>query len=68
MNFLKIRKEGHLCWVTMNRPQSINALNTELLTELTEFNNALRNDLNTRVVIFRGQGGNFSSGKRRAET
>ena len=43
MNFLNIKKENDLCWVYLNRPDAMNALNNELLRELTEFNNNLKN-------------------------
>ena len=62
MKHLKIKKEGHLCWVHLNRPKSLNALNTEILKELTEFNASLKEDLESRVVIYTGTGENFSSG------
>ena len=62
MNFLNIKKENDLCWVYLNRPDAMNALNNELLRELTEFNNNLKNDLDTKVVIYSGEGENFSAG------
>ncbi len=62
MKHLKIKKEGHLCWVYLNRPKSLNALNTEILKELTEFNVSLKEDLESRVIIYTGTGENFSSG------
>ncbi len=62
MKHLKIKKEGHICWVYLNRPKSLNALNTEILKELTQFNASLRDDLESRVVIYTGNGENFSSG------
>ena len=61
MNFLNIKKEKDLCWVYLNRPDAMNALNNELLRELTEFNNNLKNDLDTKVVIYSEAGENFSS-------
>ena len=62
MKHLKVKKEGHICWVYLNRPKSLNALNTEILKELTEFNSSLRGDLESRVIIYTGKGDNFSSG------
>jgi len=62
MKHLKVKKDGHICWVYLNRPNSLNALNTEILRELTEFNASLRYDLESRVVIYTGTGDNFSSG------
>ena len=38
------------------------SLNTEILKELTEFNASLKDDLESRVVIYTGNGENFSSG------
>ena len=62
MKHLNIKKEGYICWVYLNRPKSLNSLNTEILKELTEFNYSLNEDLNSRVVIYTGTGENFSSG------
>ena len=62
MKYLKIKKEGYICWVYLNRPKSLNALNTEILKELTEFNSSLNEDLDSRVIIYTGSGENFSSG------
>ena len=62
MKHLKVEKKGNLCWVYLNRPDSLNALNTEILKELTEFNASLREDIESRVVIYTGTGDNFSSG------
>ena len=62
MKYLKIKKEGYICWVYLNRPKSLNALNTEILKELTEFNSSLNEDLASRVIIYTGSGENFSSG------
>ena len=62
MKHLKLKKEGNICWVFLDRPDSLNALNTEILKELTEFNASLRADVQTRVVIYTGTGDNFSSG------
>ena len=62
MKYLKIKKEGYICWVYLNSPKSLNALNTEILKELTEFNSSLNEDLDSRVIIYTGSGENFSSG------
>ena len=62
MKYLKIKKEGYICWVYLNRPKSLNAHNTEILKELTEFNSSLNEDLDSRVIIYTGSGENFSSG------
>ena len=35
MKHLKVKKEGHICWVYLNRPNSLNHLNTKKLKEHT---------------------------------
>ena len=62
MKYLEVKKEGHICWVLLNRPKQLNALNTSVLKEITEFSKSLNIDTKTRVVIFSGKGKNFSSG------
>tara|TARA_B100001029_G_scaffold177661_1_gene182748 strand:- start:3036 stop:3755 length:720 start_codon:yes stop_codon:yes gene_type:complete len=62
MNHLEVQKEKDVCWVYLNRPNSMNALNSEMLKELTYFNNSLNEDFETKVVIYTGKGKNFSAG------
>jgi len=59
---LIIQKNEKICYVRLNRPHSLNALNSDLLIDIKNFSNSLTNDLKTRVVIFTGNGKNFSSG------
>ena len=62
MKYLEIKKEGLITWVYLDRPESMNALNVDVLQEITAFNNDLRKDLETRVIIYTGKGENFSAG------
>ena len=64
MNYknLLIEKESPICLVYLNRPECLNALNSETLEEITHFSNSLNKDLKTRAVIFTGKGDNFSAG------
>ena len=62
MEFLKIKKEENICWVYLNRPDSMNALNEGLLKELTDFNNSLKDDYDSKVIVYTGEGKNFSAG------
>ena len=59
---LEIQRKDKICFVHLNRPESLNALNSELLIDITNFSNSLSKDLETRVVIFTGKGKSFSSG------
>ncbi|HJM59781.1 MAG TPA: enoyl-CoA hydratase/isomerase family protein, partial [SAR86 cluster bacterium] len=62
MKYIDIKKEGHICWVYLDREESMNALSTDVLKELTEVNLSLNEDLESRVVIYSGKGDHFSAG------
>ncbi len=55
-------QHGHVKVVTFNRPARANASSHELLVELEACAFALREDGDTRVVIFTGAGKHFCSG------
>lgn len=52
----------HIATVWLNRPDVQNAVNNEMLQELTESFQLLNNDSNVRVIIVRGKGKSFSAG------
>jgi len=49
------KAEG-LAWVTLNRPDRLNALNVQMRDDLHEVVSAIRDDPDVQVVIFRGAG------------
>ena len=59
---LDLRQDGSVAWLTLNRPDSLNALNPTLVTELRDFFGGLpeRNDL--RVIVLQGAGRAFCAG------
>lgn len=59
---LKVDREDHLTWLTLNRPDSLNAMNGTLIREVREFFHGLPNDKQTRVVVLRGEGRAFCAG------
>ena len=59
---LDLRREGPLAWLTLDRPQQLNAMNEALVAELRDFLTGLRDDPATRVVILRGAGRAFCAG------
>lgn len=59
---LKIEKEGQIDWVTLNRPDSLNALNATLVEELQDYFGSLYMNYEVRVVVLRGAGRAFSAG------
>jgi enoyl-CoA hydratase/carnithine racemase len=59
---LKIDREGPLTWLTLNRPERLNAISDQMLLELDDALEALARDDDTRVIAIRGEGRAFSSG------
>ncbi len=59
---LNVRLSGETAWVTMNRPESLNALNRKLVEELRDFFVGLYWRRDVRVVVLRGAGTAFSAG------
>ena len=62
MKYLQIKKQDSIAVVSLNRPESMNALIIGVLKEICTLQEHFRQDLDTRVVIFTGEGENFSAG------
>jgi enoyl-CoA hydratase/3-hydroxyacyl-CoA dehydrogenase len=60
-NILHDREDG-IVWITLNRPEALNALNRGLWRELHRALDMAEKDNNTRVVIVTGAGRAFSAG------
>ncbi len=59
---LALRQEGDALWVTMNRPDSLNALNRRLTAELRDLFVNLYWRRDVRVVVLAGAGAAFCAG------
>lgn len=59
---LDLRREGGVIWCTLNRPDSLNAMNPTLVDEYRAFLAELAEDRETRVVVLRGAGRAFCAG------
>ncbi len=59
---VEIAKEGGIATVTLNRPEAMNALSTELRVGIAEAVDALEADAETRVLIVTGAGRAFCAG------
>jgi enoyl-CoA hydratase len=59
---IKLEKKQHVGIITINRPQALNALNQETLSELSQAVIALEQDNNINVVILTGAGKAFIAG------
>ena len=64
MNFktININIENKIASVEINRPDVLNAFNSELILELQQATKMVKDDDNVRVVILTGAGRAFSSG------
>lgn len=59
---LELHREGGIGWLTLNRPEALNALDPILVTELRDVLARLPEDHETRVVVLRGAGRAFCAG------
>lgn len=59
---LSIEKRGQVDWVTLNRPQALNAISLKMADELRDYFGKLFDDRHTRIVVLKGAGRAFSAG------
>src|SRR5664279_3345549 len=59
---LLIEHKDGVDWVTLNRPDSLNALDPTLIDALNAYFEGLQRNRTTRVVVLRGAGKNFCAG------
>ena len=59
---IKYETTGPIGYVTINRPEALNALNRTVLEELFDVFNRIENDKNVRAVILTGEGRSFVAG------
>ena len=56
------RREPNILWITLHRPEVLNAADARLHTELVELWNTIERDPDVRVVVITGSGRAFSAG------
>lgn len=61
-NGLTVESDGAVDWVTLDRPDRLNALNQPLTDALLAYFEGKRRDTETRVIVLRGAGRGFCSG------
>jgi enoyl-CoA hydratase/carnithine racemase len=59
---IALDREDRLTWITLNRPQRLNAMNWVLLQEFSDALSCLAEDEATRVIAIRGAGRAFCTG------
>ncbi len=62
--YVLYEKKGHVAYITLNRPERLNALGSELGQQLREAENNFAEDEDAWVVIYTGAGERaFSAGR-----
>ncbi len=56
MTNVLLEKKGNIAVATINRPQALNALNSDVLTDLDELVNVVRADSDIRALVITGSG------------
>lgn len=59
---IAVEKRGEVDWLTLNRPDALNAITTEMAGELNDYFGALYHDRSVRIVVMRGAGRAFCAG------
>lgn len=57
-----IEKRGPVDWLTLNRPDALNAISVQMVTDLNDYFSKLFHDRHTRIVVMRGAGRAFCAG------
>ena len=59
---LLLERKGSVDWLTLNRPDRLNALNAEMVDELLHYFQERITDTSVRVIVLRGAGRAFCAG------
>jgi enoyl-CoA hydratase/carnithine racemase len=59
---ISIEKQGQVDHLWLDRPEALNAINTQMVTELRDYFAGLAENRETRIVVFRGRGRAFCAG------
>ncbi|MHA6260712.1 enoyl-CoA hydratase [Sporosarcina sp. CAU 1771] len=59
---IELKREGRQARLTLNRPDSMNAMDGVMMKELADVFEELKSDTNIQVVLIRGEGRFFSAG------
>lgn len=62
-NTVETTTADHVCTITLNRPDVLNAFNDDLTTELADALKSAERDKEVRVIVITGSGRAFSSGQ-----
>jgi len=64
MNYetIEIEQDGAIDWLWLNRPEALNSINTQMVTELRHYFDSLMENDATRVVVMGGRGRAYCAG------
>lgn len=59
---ISVEKRGQVDWLTLNRPDALNAISLKMVEELNDYFGRLFNNGAVRIVVMRGAGRGFCAG------
>lgn len=59
---LLVDEDGPVDWLTLNRPDQLNALDAKMVEEMLDYFDRIANDSRLRIVVIRGAGRAFCAG------
>ncbi|MEM7100988.1 MAG: enoyl-CoA hydratase/isomerase family protein [Pseudomonadota bacterium] len=59
---LRIEHDGAVDWLVLNRPEALNSINTQMVTDLRDYFGSMMENTDTRVIVMRGEGRAFCAG------
>ncbi len=62
MKTVKLEKKGKIAWLTLNRPERLNAMNVELAMDIYNAVYDIENSEDIRVLVIKGEGKAFCAG------
>lgn len=60
--YIKVETQKNVEWLTLNRPESLNAMNPEMMLELQHYFESLQYRQEIRIVVLKAQGRVFCAG------
>src|SRR3972149_3049610 len=60
--FVLYKKEGQVSYITLNRPERLNAVSPELVRDWSAAMDEAENDDDVKIIVFKGAGRAFSAG------
>jgi enoyl-CoA hydratase/carnithine racemase len=59
---IRVEKRGEVDWLTLSRPDALNAISLRMVEELNDYFGGLYHDPSVRIVVLRGSGRAFCAG------